>query len=121
MKVGIGVKSIRMMNGDDAIVCRIDGLGAMKSKTDLVEKAWQKNTDGFDFAGTCEHRALLTPAFANSIIGAAEVTFSPRVTIFNIPETAIARRDSDQSMRLNAEPVTHAHKAGTLAHHVTGS
>lgn len=39
VKVGTKVKSIRLVEGDHDIDCRIDGIGAMKLKSEFVKKA----------------------------------------------------------------------------------
>ncbi|MGQ7844307.1 zinc ribbon domain-containing protein YjdM [Granulosicoccus sp. 3-233] len=39
VKVGTRVKSIRLVEGDHDIDCRIDGIGAMKLKSQFVKKA----------------------------------------------------------------------------------
>lgn len=39
VKVGTKVKSIRIVEGDHNIDCRIDGIGAMKLKSEFVKKA----------------------------------------------------------------------------------
>lgn len=39
VKVGIKVKNIRLVEGDHDIDCRIDGIGAMKLKSEFVKKA----------------------------------------------------------------------------------
>jgi len=39
LKVGTKVKSIRLVEGDHDIDCRIDGFGAMKLKSEFVKKA----------------------------------------------------------------------------------
>ncbi len=39
VKVGIKVKNIRLVNGDHDIDCKIDGIGAMKLKSEFVKKA----------------------------------------------------------------------------------
>ena len=38
VKVGIKVKNIRLVNGDHDIDCKIDGIGAMKLKSEFVKK-----------------------------------------------------------------------------------
>jgi protein PhnA len=38
MKVGTKVKGIRLVEGDHNIDCRIDGIGAMKLKSEFVKK-----------------------------------------------------------------------------------
>lgn len=38
VKVGTKVKSIRLVDGDHDIDCKIDGIGAMKLKSDFVKK-----------------------------------------------------------------------------------
>jgi protein PhnA len=38
LKVGTKVKNIRLVEGDHNIDCRIDGLGAMKLKSEFVKK-----------------------------------------------------------------------------------
>lgn len=38
VKVGTKVKSIRLVEGDHNIDCRIDGIGAMKLKSEFVKK-----------------------------------------------------------------------------------
>ena len=38
LKVGIRVKSIRLVEGDHNIDCKIDGIGAMKLKSEFVKK-----------------------------------------------------------------------------------
>ncbi len=39
LKVGTKVKSIRLVEGDPNIDCKIDGFGAMKLKSEFVKKA----------------------------------------------------------------------------------
>lgn len=39
IKVGTKVKSIRLVDGDHDIDCKIDGIGAMKLKSAFVKKA----------------------------------------------------------------------------------
>ena len=39
MKVGTKVKNIRLVGGDHNIDCKIDGVGAMKLKSEFVRKA----------------------------------------------------------------------------------
>ena len=39
VKVGTKVKSIRLIDGDHNIDCRIDGIGAMQLKSEFVKKA----------------------------------------------------------------------------------
>jgi protein PhnA len=39
VKVGTRVKSIRLVDGDHDIDCKIDGIGAMKLKSEFVKKA----------------------------------------------------------------------------------
>lgn len=39
VKVGTRVKNIRLVEGDHNIDCRIDGIGAMKLKSEFVRKA----------------------------------------------------------------------------------
>jgi protein PhnA len=39
VKVGTKVKNIRLVDGDHDIDCKIDGIGAMKLKSELVKKA----------------------------------------------------------------------------------
>lgn len=39
VKVGTKVKSIRLVDGDHDIDCKIDGIGAMKLKSAFVKKA----------------------------------------------------------------------------------
>ena len=39
VKVGTKVKNIRLVDGDHDIDCRIDGIGPMKLKSELVKKA----------------------------------------------------------------------------------
>ncbi len=39
VKVGTKVKSIRLVEGDHDIDCKIDGIGAMKLKSGFVKKA----------------------------------------------------------------------------------
>lgn len=39
VKVGTKVKSIRLVDGDHDIDCKIDGIGAMQLKTEFVKKA----------------------------------------------------------------------------------
>ncbi len=39
VKVGTKVKNIRLVEGDHNIDCRIDGIGAMKLKSEFVKKA----------------------------------------------------------------------------------
>lgn len=38
VKVGTKVKGIRLVGGDHDIDCRIDGIGAMKLKSEFVKK-----------------------------------------------------------------------------------
>jgi protein PhnA len=38
LKVGTRVKSIRLVEGDHNIDCKIDGIGAMKLKSEFVKK-----------------------------------------------------------------------------------
>jgi protein PhnA len=38
VKVGTKVKNIRLVDGDHDIDCRIDGVGAMKLKSEFVKK-----------------------------------------------------------------------------------
>jgi len=38
VKVGMKVKNIRLVNGDHDIDCKIDGIGAMKLKSQFVKK-----------------------------------------------------------------------------------
>jgi len=38
VKVGIKIKNIRVVGGDHDIDCRIDGIGAMKLKSEFVKK-----------------------------------------------------------------------------------
>ncbi len=38
VKVGVKVKNIRLVDGDHDIDCRIDGIGAMKLKSQFVKK-----------------------------------------------------------------------------------
>jgi protein PhnA len=38
VKVGTKVKNIRLVNGDHDIDCKIDGIGAMKLKSEFVKK-----------------------------------------------------------------------------------
>lgn len=38
VKVGVKVKNIRLVEGDHDIDCRIDGIGAMKLKSEFVRK-----------------------------------------------------------------------------------
>jgi protein PhnA len=38
VKVGTKVKNIRLIDGDHEIDCRIDGVGAMKLKSEFVKK-----------------------------------------------------------------------------------
>jgi protein PhnA len=38
IKIGTKVKSIRLVEGDHDIECRIDGFGAMKLKSEFVKK-----------------------------------------------------------------------------------
>ncbi|ERB39926.1 PhnA protein [Legionella pneumophila str. 121004] len=38
IKVGTKVKNIRLVDGDHDIDCRIDGIGAMKLKSQFVKK-----------------------------------------------------------------------------------
>ena len=38
VKVGIKVKNIRLVDGDHNIDCKIDGIGAMKLKSEFVKK-----------------------------------------------------------------------------------
>jgi protein PhnA len=39
VKIGTKVKGIRLVEGDHNIDCKIDGLGAMKLKSEFVKKA----------------------------------------------------------------------------------
>jgi protein PhnA len=39
VKVGTRVKNIRLVSGDHDIDCKIDGIGAMKLKSEFVKKA----------------------------------------------------------------------------------
>lgn len=39
VKIGTKVKSIRLVEGDHDIDCKIDGIGAMKLKSEFVKKA----------------------------------------------------------------------------------
>ena len=39
VKVGTKVKNIRLVEGDHDIDCRIEGIGAMKLKSEFVRKA----------------------------------------------------------------------------------
>lgn len=39
VKVGTKVKNIRLVDGDHDIDCRVDGIGAMKLKSEFVKKA----------------------------------------------------------------------------------
>jgi len=39
VKIGTKVKAIRLVDGDHNIDCKIDGLGAMKLKSEFVKKA----------------------------------------------------------------------------------
>lgn len=39
VKVGTRVKKIRLVNGDHDIDCKIDGIGAMKLKSEFVKKS----------------------------------------------------------------------------------
>jgi protein PhnA len=39
LKVGTKVKNIRLVEGDHNIDCKIDGIGAMKLKSEFVKKA----------------------------------------------------------------------------------
>lgn len=39
VKVGTKVKNIRLVGGDHDIDCKIDGIGAMKLKSEFVKKA----------------------------------------------------------------------------------
>ena len=39
VKVGTKVKNIRLVEGDHDIDCRIDGVGAMKLKSEFVRKS----------------------------------------------------------------------------------
>ena len=39
VKVGTKVKNIRLIDGDYDIDCKIDGIGAMKLKSEFVRKA----------------------------------------------------------------------------------
>ena len=39
VKVGTKVKNIRLVDGDHDIDCKIDGIGAMKLKSDFVKKS----------------------------------------------------------------------------------
>jgi len=39
LKVGTKVKSIRLIEGDHDIDCKIDGFGAMQLKSEFVKKA----------------------------------------------------------------------------------
>ena len=40
VKVGTKVKNIRLVDGDHDIDCKIDGIGAMKLKSEFVRKVW---------------------------------------------------------------------------------
>lgn len=40
VKVGTKVKNIRLVEGDHNIDCKIDGVGAMKLKSEFVKKVW---------------------------------------------------------------------------------
>ena len=40
VKVGTKVKNIRLVEGDHDIDCKIDGIGAMKLKSEFVKKGW---------------------------------------------------------------------------------
>ena len=40
VKVGTKVKNIRLVDGDHDIDCKIDGIGAMKLKSEFVKKVW---------------------------------------------------------------------------------
>ena len=39
VKVGTKVKNIRLVDGDHDIDCKVDGVGAMKLKSEFVKKA----------------------------------------------------------------------------------
>jgi protein PhnA len=39
VKVGTRVKGIRLVSGDHDIDCKVDGIGAMKLKSEFVKKA----------------------------------------------------------------------------------
>jgi len=39
LKVGIKIKNIRLVDGDHDIDCKIDGIGAIKLKSEFVKKA----------------------------------------------------------------------------------
>ena len=39
VKVGTKVKNIRLVDGDHDIDCKVDGIGAMKLKSEFVKKA----------------------------------------------------------------------------------
>lgn len=39
VKVGTKVKSIRLVDGDHDIDCKIDGIGAMKLKSEFIKKS----------------------------------------------------------------------------------
>lgn len=39
LKVGMRVKGIRLVDGDDNLSCRIDGLGTLRLKSEFVRKA----------------------------------------------------------------------------------
>jgi protein PhnA len=39
VKVGTRVKNIRLVDGDHDIDCKVDGIGAMKLKSEFVKKA----------------------------------------------------------------------------------
>jgi protein PhnA len=39
VKVGVKAKNIRLVDGDHDIDCKIDGIGAMKLKSEFVKKA----------------------------------------------------------------------------------
>ena len=42
VKVGTKVKNIRLVDGDHDIDCKIDGIGAMKLKSEFVRKVWRR-------------------------------------------------------------------------------
>lgn len=46
VKVGTKVKNIRLVDGDHDIDCKIDGIGAMKLKSQFVKKQWQNGWSG---------------------------------------------------------------------------
>ena len=57
MKIGTKVKGIRLVDGDHDIDCKIDGFGAMKLKSEFVEKVW-------DFTDTISSKVQRHPEVA---------------------------------------------------------